>query len=323
MTSSPAAAAASTILGGAHDEDFHAHQAPLSVRIANLLAILLPVVGLIVGCALLWGYGFGWVYLGLLLGMYVFTGLGITIGFHRYFTHKSFETTRPIQYLLAFMGSLALEGTILSWAAGHRCHHQHSDRDHDPHSPHLHGEGFRGFIRGLLHSHFGWLLNPPMPDFKRYVPDLLQDKLVVRMSALFPLWVVLTLLIPAVLGGLLTMSWTGVLLGFIWGGLVRILVVHHITWSVNSICHTWGSRDFRSHDESRNNVIVGILAFGEGWHNNHHAFPSSARHGLKWWQFDISYIIIKMLSWTGLVWDVQVPTRERMAMKAVKPEQAA
>jgi stearoyl-CoA desaturase (delta-9 desaturase) len=145
--------------------------------------------------------------------------------------------------------------------------------------------------------------------------DLKKDRLITTMSALFPLWVLLGLLIPALLGGLLTWSWTGVLLGFIWGGLVRIFLVHHVTWSINSVCHIWGSRPFNSHDESRNNPIFGVLGLGEGWHNNHHAFPTSARHGLKWWQLDISYIIILAMSKVGLASDIRVPSQARIQSK--------
>lgn len=293
----------------------HHDRVPLKVRLVNLLGVCLPFVGLIVAISLLWGIAFSWVYLILLFVMYLISGLGITIGYHRYFTHKSFKTSRFVQALLAISGSMAVEGSVLQWAAVHRSHHQHSDGDEDPHSPHTHGAGIMNAIRGMWHAHVGWILSSKKRGHDRYVVDLKKDRLVLWMSRLFPLWVLLGLLIPAVLGGLLTMTWTGVLLGFIWGGLVRVFFVHHVTWSINSVCHIWGSRPYKSHDESRNNPVFGVLGLGEGWHNNHHAFPTSARHGLRWWQLDVSYLVILAMSRVGLVWDVRVPSAARLAAK--------
>jgi stearoyl-CoA desaturase (delta-9 desaturase) len=288
---------------------------PLRVRVVNLIGVVLPFIGLITAIWLLWGVAFSWVYLVLLFVMYLISGLGITVGYHRFFTHKSFETPRFMQALLAIAGSMAVEGSVLKWAAVHRSHHQHSDDEHDPHSPHTHGAGVMNAIRGMWHAHMGWLFRSHSISLQKYVVDLRRDRLITTMSALFPLWVMLGLLIPAVLGGLLTWSWTGVLLGFIWGGLVRVFLVHHVTWSINSVCHIWGSRPFNSHDESRNNAVFGVLGLGEGWHNNHHAFPTSARHGLRWWQLDISYIVIVMMSWVGLTSKIRVPSPARVAAK--------
>lgn len=284
-------------------------------RVVTLVVILAPLGGLIVAMALAWGWGFGWVELGLLFGMYVATGLGITVGFHRLFTHRSFETGRVLTAVLGILGSMALEGPVIRWVAFHRRHHQMSDKPGDPHSPHNHGEGVWATLRGFVDAHMGWMLRSPDAGLSRYATDLRQSRLVRVISALFPVWVLVSMLLPAAMGGLITMSWRGVLLGFLWGGLVRVLVVHHVTWSVNSVCHLWGTRPFRSHDESRNNPIVGVLAFGEGWHNNHHAFPTSARHGLRWWEFDSSYVIIWVMSKLGLVWNVRVPSPERMLAK--------
>jgi stearoyl-CoA desaturase (Delta-9 desaturase) len=291
------------------------HEASRAVRIATLVTIVLPVFGLIAGMALLWPLGFGWTSLGLLIGFYLITGLGITVGFHRFFTHKSFDTSRVMKWVLGISGSMACEGSILYWVATHRSHHQHSDSEDDPHSPHHHGEGVWAMIKGAFHAHVGWMLPGEHPNVHRYCPDLARDRDIVTMSRLFPLWVFLGLALPTVLGGVITLSWTGALLGFIWGGLVRVLMVHHITWSINSVCHIWGSRPFNSHDHSRNNLIFGILGFGEGWHNNHHAFPASARHGLRWWEVDTSYMLIKAMSWAGLVSNVKVPTKERIEAK--------
>lgn len=292
----------------------------MGVRLVNLGGVCLPFLGLVAAIWLHWGVAFSWVYLVLLFVMYLISGLGITIGYHRYFTHKSFKTSRFVQALLAISGSMAVEGSVLQWAAVHRSHHQHSDAEHDPHSPHTHGAGVKNAIKGMWHAHMGWIMSSKDRAHARYVVDLKKDRLVRTMSALFPLWVLLGLLIPAVLGGLLTMTWMGVLLGFIWGGLVRVFLVHHVTWSINSVCHIWGSRPFNSHDHSRNNPIFGVLGLGEGWHNNHHAFPTSARHGLRWWQLDVSYLVILAMSRVGLVWDVRVPSPERIAAKQSRPE---
>ena len=282
----------------------------LGMRVASLLAVIVPFVGLIAAIVFLWGWGFSWVELGLLLGMYLATALGITVGYHRLFTHRSFETSGVVQFILAVLGSMAVEGPLLKWVAMHRRHHQYSDQPDDPHSPHQQGRGVLGLLRGAWHSHVGWLFDPDPPNLDRYIKDLLQSRLLRMVSALFIVWVAVGLLIPAILGGLLMQSWTGALFGLLWGGLARIFLVHHVTWSINSVCHLWGTQPFRSHDESRNNVVFGVLAMGEGWHNNHHAFPTSARHGLRWWQIDVSYWVIRVLSWLGLAWNVKVPTRE-------------
>ena len=290
----------------------------VAARVVNLLAVVLPFAGLVAAIVLLWGHGFSWVQLGLLLGMYVLTILGITVGFHRLFTHRAFETSGPVKALLAVLGSMAVQGPLLKWVASHRMHHQHSDGHQDPHSPHAHGGGgVAGVLRGLWHAHVGWLFTPDVAGWRRYVGDLTKDGLLLKISALFPLWVVIGLLVPAVLGGLLTMSWGGALFGFIWGGLARVFLVHHVTWSINSVCHMWGSRPFRSDDESRNNFVMGVLAMGEGWHNNHHAFPTSARHGLRKFDIDPSAWVIWGLEKLGLAWNVVRVTPERQARKAI------
>lgn len=288
---------------------------PLWNRVVNLLFILLPLVGLVGAMAHVWGWGFSWFELALFLGMYALTGLGITVGYHRLFTHRAFETSRPVQAIFAILGSMAVEGSLLCWVANHRKHHQHSDQPGDPHSPHLHGAGFVNMLHGLWVAHVGWIFQPAARGLHRYIADFRSDRFLRTISALFPLWVALGLLIPAGLAALVTHSWAGALLGLLWGGLVRIFFVHHVTWSINSVCHIWGWRPFRSHDHSRNNPLLGILAFGEGWHNNHHAFPSSARHGLRWWQVDVSYVVILAMSRLGLAWNVRIPAPERIASK--------
>jgi len=300
------------------------------LRLINLLAVVIPILGVIAAIALLWGIAFNWMYLAILLGMYLVSAIGITVGYHRLFTHKSFKTPKVIEMIFAAFGSMAVEGPVIQWVATHRKHHQHSDREDDPHSPHTHGDGVWGTLRGMFHAHMGWIIScksfrsvrdgfSTVPvGLARYVKDLEQDRYCRFMSKTFPFWVAFGLLFPAVLAGLLTMSWTGALLGFLWGGLVRIFLLHHVTWSINSVCHIWGTQPFDAHDHSRNNAIFGVLALGEGWHNNHHAFPASARHGLRWWEVDVSYLLILAMSKVGLAKDVRVPPRARIEAKRRK-----
>lgn len=284
-----------------------AQQFSPALRIVTFLAIVFPFLGLIGAIGLHWGYGISVTPLVVFLVMYTVTGLGITVGFHRLLTHRSFETTRWIKCLLSIAGSMAVQGPVLEWVATHRRHHQHSDEELDPHSPNPRGAGILGILRGLWHSHVGWLLKAHPDGLSEYVRDLSKDPMLQRVNALFPLWVIMGLFLPALIVGLITMSWYGALAGFLWGGLVRVFFVHHVTWSVNSACHIWGSRPYKTGDRSRNNLIFGILAWGEGWHNNHHAFPTSARHGLRWWQFDLSHLVIRTLEALKLAWNVRVP----------------
>jgi stearoyl-CoA desaturase (delta-9 desaturase) len=286
---------------------------PLSVRTATLVVVIAPFFGLVAAIISFWGWGFRWIDLALLLGMYMLTGLGITVGFHRLFTHRAFETNRVVQFVFAVLGSMAVQGPLLQWVALHRRHHQHSDDAEDPHSPHHQGSGVWSVVHGLWHAHLGWMFASKRVDLRPYVKDLAQSKLLRAASALFPLWVVAGLLIPAALGWLLIGTPSGAWTGFVWGGLVRILFVHHVTWSINSVCHVWGSQPYYSDDQSRNNALFGIFGMGEGWHNTHHAFPTSARHGLRWWQFDLSYWIIRGLELVGLAWNVKLPSRAAIA----------
>lgn len=288
---------------------------PRSVHLMNLAAIIIPFVGLVSVPFFVWGWGFKWIDLGLLLAMYVITVLGITVGFHRLFTHRSFETNVVVKFIVAVLGSMAVQGPLLKWVAIHRRHHQHSDKPDDPHSPAQHGNGLLGVLRGIWHAHIGWMFQPDADNLAEYVCDLRKSRAMRVASALFPIWATLGLLVPAILGGLLTQNWTGALTGMIWGGLVRIFLVHHVTWSINSACHLWGRRPFQSDDSSRNNLIFGYLALGEGWHNTHHAFPTSARHGLQWWQLDLSYLVIRVLALLRLAWDVRVPTQAMLRKK--------
>lgn len=278
------------------------------VRVANLVAVIVPFAALVLAIVSLWGRGFSWIDFGLLTSMYVLTVLGITVGFHRLFTHRAFETSSVVEVILGVLGSMAVQGRLFTWVAMHRRHHQHSDEINDPHSPHHEGEGVWGVLHGIWHSHIGWLFRPKPLDLPRYVKDLEQNRALRIVNRLFFVWVAAGLLIPAAIGGLLTQTWAGAFWGFIWGGLVRVLLVHHVTWSINSVCHLWGRRPYQSGDESRNNFLFGVLAFGEGWHNTHHAFPTSARHGLRWWQPDVSYWVIRALAALGLAWNVKLPS---------------
>jgi stearoyl-CoA desaturase (delta-9 desaturase) len=247
--------------------------------------------------------------------------MGITVGFHRLFVHRSFETSMVVKAIFAELGSMAVEGPLFHWVAQHRRHHQHSDTESDPHSPHHRTQdgGVLGALRSFWFAHIGWFFKPDSTDLSPYVKDLSQSPTLRRISALFPLWAALSFAIPAVLGGLLTKTWAGALTGLIWGGLVRVFLVHHVTWSVNSACHLWGLRPYQSHDESRNNAVFGVLAMGEGWHNTHHAFPTSPRHGLGWWQIDMSYWVIWTLARLGLAWNLKLPTKEARLQRRRTP----
>ena len=282
----------------------------LGGRIATFIGVTVPFVGLVTAIIFLWGWGFHWTELAILLGMYSATVLGVTVGFHRLFVHRSFETYLPVKVLLTAVGSMAVQGTMIHWVGLHRWHHQHSDSIEDVHSPHHGGGGILGFLYGFWHSHIGWAFHADPPGLDRYVQDLQKSPTLRVASSLFPLWAILGLLVPAAIGGAVAGSWWGAWIGLLWGGFVRIFLVHHVTWSVNSVCHIWGSRPFRSEDESRDNALFGLLAFGEGWHNSHHAFPTSARHGLRWWQLDFSYWFIRALAFCGCAWNLKLPSRE-------------
>ncbi len=285
-------------------------------RIGMLVATVLPLVGVTLAIVGLWGWGIGAVDVALLVGFYTFTGLGITVGFHRLFTHQSFKAPPVVRAVLAVAGSMAIQGSVIDWVATHRRHHAYSDRLGDPHSPHVDAAGGTvGLLRGLWYAHVGWLFSPDATVQKAWAPDLLRDPVVARISRAFPALVVASFFAPAILGGLITMSIGGALTGFLWGGLVRIFLLHHVTWSINSICHVFGTRPFESHDEARNNAVMALLGFGEGWHNAHHAFPASARHGLRWWEFDSSWIVIRTLSLIGLARDIKLPSPAQLARR--------
>ena len=287
-------------------------------RISNLIGAIVPFIAFLAAIALLWDEYVGWHDLAVLALMYVITGLGITVGYHRMLTHRSFQTYKPLEYMWAFLGSMAVQGPVIAWVADHRKHHAHTDVDGDPHSPHVgHGDGVRGVFSGLWHAHVGWLLvDQGRAERRRYAPELCEDRGMRRLNRWFPLLVVYGLALPALAGYLVSGSIAGAATGLLWGGLVRVFFVHHVTWSINSVCHFTGSRRFDVDDHSTNVFWLALPTLGESWHHNHHAFPRSAQHGLRWWELDPSAMVIRALERLGLAWNVVRITPERQAQKA-------
>src|SRR4051794_25312023 len=265
----------------------------------------------------LWASFLGWHDIAVFLIMYVLTGLSVTVGFHRHLTHRAFAAKRSVRATLAVLGSAAIEGPVISWVADHRRHHAYSDRPGDPHSPHVdHGGGWSGAFRGLLHAHMGWLfIHTDRGSHERYAPDLLDDPIIRTVDRTFLLWAVAGLALPFGLGVAITGTVAGGLTGLLWGGGVRILVLHHVTYSINSLCHFFGRKRYETGDESRNLAWLAPLSFGESWHNNHHAFPTAAAHGQRLWEVDVSAMVIWTLEKTGLAWDVVRISPERQAAK--------
>ena len=292
---------------------------PSDVKLQRRLVLavtIVPFIGFAASMWLLWGAGLSAVDLTIFLVTYAFTGLGVTVGFHRLFTHKSFETKPWIKNTLAVAGSMAIQGPVIKWVADHRRHHAFSDQPGDPHSPHLdEGPGVKGVMKGLWHAHVGWFFDEEQTSAKRWAPDLVRDPAMRKIDRLFPLWALISFFGPAVLGGLITMSWWGAFTAYLWGGLARIFLLHHVTWSVNSICHFYGNRPYKSGDFSTNNWVLSIISFGESWHNTHHAFPTSAVHGLERKQIDISAGTIRLLEKVGLASDVKTVSEKQLSAK--------
>jgi stearoyl-CoA desaturase (delta-9 desaturase) len=292
------------------------HEMSRTEKVANLLAVVLPFAATIGAIALLWNQVVGWTDLAILVVMYLLTAFGITVGYHRLLTHRAFDTPAPVRYTLAILGSMAVQGSVIAWVADHRKHHAFSDDDGDPHSPHGHGPGVTGVMRGLWHAHVGWLLDEHgRADWNRFAPDLMEDPTMRRINRDFPMLVGLGLAVPFAAGWVLTGTLAGALTGLLWGGFVRIFFVHHITWSINSICHFMGTRRFVTDDESRNVFWLSVLSLGESWHHNHHAFPRSAHHGLRWWEVDISGALISGLERIGLASNVVRISPERQEQR--------
>ena len=284
-------------------------------RTLALIMVVTPVLGVVAAIALSWGRGIQLVDLGWMLGMYLVTVLGIEVGFHRLFSHRSFQTTAAIRWILGVCGSMAAQGPLLFWVATHRRHHAFSDQPDDPHSPATSSRSWRDRARWLWHAHIGWLFSNQLTDPMAYAPDVFRDPLAYRISREYPFWVIAGLLLPAVGDWAMTGEAIGCLRGVLWGGLVRVFLVHHATWSVNSICHAFGQRAFETRDESRNNALLALSSLGGSWHNNHHAFPTSAFTGFRMWEIDPSGWLIRCLRTTGLAWDVNHPSPEEQARK--------
>ncbi len=288
-------------------------------RIATGTITALPFIALGIVCWQVWSDLLRWSDVAVFLIMYVVTGLGVTVGFHRHLTHRSFKAKRWLRGLLAIFGSVAIEGPVISWVADHRKHHTYSDQEGDPHSPHVgHGGGLRGALKGLGHAHVGWLfIHTHRGARKRYARDLIEDPLISFVDRTFLVWVLAGFLAAFGLGYAIGGTLEAALTGLLWGAGVRMLVVHHVTYSINSLCHFFGRQRFPTGDESRNLLWLALPTFGESWHNNHHAFPTSAEHGLKRWEIDPSALVIRGLERLGLVWDVVRIEPERQAQKAI------
>jgi stearoyl-CoA desaturase (Delta-9 desaturase) len=292
-------------------------------RNINIAAVVLPFVAFLAAIPMLWNELVGWTDLALLAGLYFLTAFGITVGFHRLLTHRAFATYKGIEYLFAALGSMAVEGPVIGWVTDHRRHHAHADEDGDPHSPHVgHGDGVLGALRGLWHAHLGWLVrdHPTAQGAEKHAPDLLEDRGMRIISALFPVLVLLGLALPFALGWLITGELVGGLTALVWAGLVRVFMVHHVTFSINSICHFFGRRRFKTDDESTNVFWLAIPSLGESWHHNHHAFPRSATHGLRWWEVDVGGLVIRAMRRLGLAWNVVRITPERQRARLVSSE---
>jgi stearoyl-CoA desaturase (delta-9 desaturase) len=287
--------------------------------------VTVPFAALIAAVPVAWGGWLSWTDVGIAVFFYYLSGLGVTVGFHRYFTHGSFKAKRPLRVALAVAGSMAIQGNVIQWVADHRRHHAFSDVEGDPHSPWRYGESVRGLVKGLFHAHMGWLFHRELSNRARFAPDLQADRDLVRVDKLFPVLVAISMLAPAALGGLLTWSWAGALTALFWASLVRVSLLHHVTWSINSICHVFGERPFavREGDRAANFWPLAIISFGESWHNLHHADPTCARHGALRGQIDTTARVIWLFEKVGWVHDVRWPNPDRLAAKLAPATTAA
>ena len=280
-----------------------------------ILCDVLPGIGFATAIILLWHIPISSVEIVLFTTTWILGGLGITVGYHRLFTHRCFKTNVVIRVILTIFGSMAAQGPLPSWVALHRRHHEYSDTPGDPHSPNLQGDDFWGKLRGLLHAHFTWMMSHEYPNIVHYAPDILRDQAVVKVSRFYHIWVLLGLIVPAIIDGLISRTLQGAFLGFLWGGLVRIFWTGNIVWSINSLGHIFGSSPFNTQEKSKNNFWLALPSFGESWHHNHHAFQNSAKFGLRWWQIDFGYWVIFGLEAMGLAWEVKAPTSKMIEAK--------
>lgn len=290
-------------------------------QIHGISTIVLPFIGSVAAVVMTFQVGINAVDIGLLIVMYYLTLMGITVGFHRHFAHCAFQTHTAVRVIFAILGSMAAQGPLTYWVATHRRHHKYADAYGDPHSPYVKEEKQYGFLEGLWHSHMEWTFNHEITNSFLFAKDMLRDPLMAKISQMYYFWLFLGVFIPAVLGGILTRTWIGVLSGFLWGGCVRIFLQHHFGfWIIGSLAHMWGNRPYETSDQSRNNIWFAIPTGGEMWHNNHHAFPSSAMFGLEWWQIDLGAWLIRSLETVNLAWDVKVPPESMKAAKRNKVE---
>jgi stearoyl-CoA desaturase (delta-9 desaturase) len=288
---------------------------PLKLYLASYTTIFIPLIMTAVAIYF-WEY-VTTIDIVLFVVMYILTGLGVTVGFHRHFAHRSFKCAPWLQYTLMILGSMAVQGSPIYWIANHRKHHRFTDKEEDPHTPILENKSWSARASAFIHSHIGWILKGSDVSYDRYAPDILHNPKLYKLSHAFILWVALGFILPGVIAGLWTQTWLGFWMGILWGGFVRTCALQQVTYSINSICHLFGKKTYEQTNESRDNWVFGILALGEGWHNTHHRFPTSARQGLKFWQFDISYSIIYLLSRLGVVWDIKLPKKEAAEATAV------
>jgi stearoyl-CoA desaturase (delta-9 desaturase) len=286
------------------------------IQLSVYFGVIAPLAALLAAVPFAWGWGLTWVDVAIFVVFYGISGLGITVAYHRYFTHGSFKAKRWLHVTMAIAGSMAVQGPVITWVADHRRHHAFSDRDGDPHSPWAFGTSPAAIVKGFWHAHLGWLFERDQSNAERFAPDLAKDSAIKKVDDLFWLWTLLSLALPALVGGLVTWSFWGALTAFFWAGLVRICVLHHVTWSVNSICHMIGERPFAARDKSANFWPLAIFSFGESWHNLHHADPTSARHGVQRGQIDISARLIWIFEKFGWVHSVRWPTPQRLARLA-------
>ena len=274
--------------------------------------VIVPFLAFVAAVPVAWGWGLGWTDVILFVVFYYLSGLGVTIGYHRHFTHGSFKANRPLRIAMAIAGSMAIEGPVIRWVADHRRHHAHSDREGDPHSPWRYGNTTGALMKGLFWAHLGWMFDENHTNREKYTPDLMNDKDIRTVDKLFVPWLLASVFLPPLLAGLIHMSWGAALSAFFWASLVRIFLLHHVTWSINSICHTIGERPFQARDKSTNFWPLAILSFGESWHNMHHADPTAARHGVLKGQLDTSARIISWFEKLGWATDVRWPKPDRL-----------